>query len=318
MQPRQDKDNEKEELSFLALLKKSKPFRKLYDTFDSIKGVIWQSVQLAGSAILFGANIFPPLGCAIRGFLTILQAIEIVAYGKEALEIKALIAMNSAIALSVSIASFVLALNPATALTGLALIAASTAVNTIKEGFLWYRYNKDLAAAFKNTTEIIPEITAKRDKAKKSCFYSALSCLGSGLALLSALAVAGAIVANPLALGIVGLGIATFLTYSGIKDRYFSSPATTPVTRALTSTTESKKEPLSHDNEPNKDKSPHHPESEDTIAKLLGVNAGNLKYNENAEKKDAPQDDKKNEITLPSSEAKNEEASEPSTPKPHH
>lgn len=75
----------------------------------------------------------------------------------------------------------------------------------------------------------LAKLTTQHREQRKSFFYSALSFIGISLAAVSAFAIAGIIVANPITLGIAATTILAVITVASIKDKLLPKQAINPL-----------------------------------------------------------------------------------------
>jgi hypothetical protein len=209
--------------------------------------VTMSSLRLAGETLGFISKLFPPIGAIMTGMVTIVELVEALCISKENLKRRAVQAFTSVISLSLTVTAVILAFNPATAAVGATLSAGAMLVATIKNGFLFNNARKDhnaIAAKLAEKNEQLknPEtstdrkeqlnleiyhLTVKMEKSREiyiqkgiALASSAISLIGTVILAVAAFATIGAIAANPITLGIVGVVCLGFTLVGSVYSIY--------------------------------------------------------------------------------------------------
>lgn len=213
---------------------RSKWFFRFISGTSYILKLAAHSYEITKDFAIVAKDLVPPLSAAFYGFLITLEIIEALFFSRETLNRRAFKIGNSICALGLTIASGVIM--TANLPLGAALAAGAMAVSSIKEGFFWYKASKDLTIAKKNLLESnsnrvssqkINELTAEvnrcrqvRNEKRRLFINNALSCVAMTLVALTAFAVAGAILVNPITLGIAAISALSLTLVSGIYNVY--------------------------------------------------------------------------------------------------
>lgn len=318
-----------------------------YSMFSGLWGVASGVAGLINHSVGILASLIPPLNTVIRGFTSILEAVEALFLSDETLNRRAVRAANALTGNVLSIAALALAANPATAPLGGVLSLTAMTLSTAKEAFFWYKTNKDLRKADKELLKAREQLNSEIDNAlrqesikvliekyksinthlnwliqntpddpssisqtthekqqvvkniedivnqnksvvsyranvdtfnkisyekreirnqkRSAFFYSLLSTVGMVCVVLAAFATIGALAANPVTLGIVGVSLFGLTTAGMIKNRLFPGKKEEPKAVSLSAQapqkqTESNKEEVAQLNA--------HPEMSMTMKRL--------------------------------------------------
>jgi hypothetical protein len=209
----------------------------------SINSLVMTGLTLAGKTLGQLAKIIPLFGPILMGICILLEMVELLFVSKETLERRAVRLFNLLVSASVTISTFVLALNPATMVPAAIISIVGSTVMVAKNGYLLYLAKKELhhasielAAKEKqlqglkgcdlNRSVLIKEVDELKIKVKKcqaayageklNFTTSLISFAGNVLFAVSAFAVAGLIVSNPVTLGIAALAFCGIATMAGL------------------------------------------------------------------------------------------------------
>lgn len=215
-----------------------------YRLFSNILKVVTTSLKIAHDSIGVAASLIPPVNAVISGMFATIDLVEALFISEETKNRRAVKGVTATISIGLTITSTIMVLNPATAPIGAALLAGAMLVSTLKEGFFWYKTNKDvrrakaaLAVAKMNSpadekqitelTEKVKSCRAIRNSRRQSFFYNALSLIGTILLAISAFALVGSIVANPFTLGVLGLVAIGIATVASVRNKIKSGKVVT-------------------------------------------------------------------------------------------
>ncbi len=189
--------------------------------FFRIASVITGALKVAHDAIGAISQIIPPLNAAVTGMITIVELIEAIFLSRESRGSKGVKVATSTIGSGLSIYAAVLTLNPVTAPLGAALLAASMTVTVLRDVFYVIKLSQDIDDPQK-LDKLAENIKAFQER-KRSLFSNSLALAGTIFMAVMASAVVGALVMNPVGIGVIGtIGVAllSFSVVSGVYNFY--------------------------------------------------------------------------------------------------